>query len=147
MPISAQQEKTLSEANQRYKKKQDKVNPHVININDGRLMPNVSTLREHVNYRVYTGPKDATTEERMKWLQGALKQMPDRHVTGVVEDFDVSTADKDALITFAMEEWGLMLSPELGLSVLRRQVLLRSQQDVRLIGGKPTPPTDVDDLG
>ena len=48
---------------------QDKRNPFLIHVDDGRLIPNVARLRGHAKYRVFTGSPKATPEERMVWLR------------------------------------------------------------------------------
>ena len=50
---------------------QDKKFPHLIHIEDGRLMPNVARLRGHEKYRVFTGSPKATPEERIKMFKVA----------------------------------------------------------------------------
>lgn len=122
--ITAAQESNLSNAAQRSAKRlQDKVNPFVININDFRLMPNVQALRAHKDYRVYSGPADASLPERERWLAGALKQMPARIINSAADDvFDIGRASKEDLVLFANEQWGLVLSLDDPLNVLRKKV-------------------------
>jgi hypothetical protein len=122
--ITAAQEERLSEANSRTgKKKQDRDNPMVINIEDGRLMPNTPRLRAHKQYRVYSGPLDASVPQRMKWLEGALKQLPRRVVNSAPEEvFDIGTATADDLVVFAMENYGATLDPAHPLKKLRTEV-------------------------
>ena len=123
--ITDQQEANLANANQRAKKKQDKANPMVININDGRLMPNTPRLRVHKDYRVYGGRIDAPLPERMKWLAGALKQLPTKVVNSkeAEDSFDVGTASVDDLVIFAMEQWGVVLDPAKPAKALRKEVM------------------------
>lgn len=123
--ITAEQEKNLSDANARAKKKQDKANPMVININNGRLMPNTPRLRAHAQYKVYSGLLDASLPERMRWLEGSLKSGTKKIVNSKAEAdmFDVGTADKDELIIFAMEEFGQALDPKLELKAMRKKIV------------------------
>lgn len=123
--ITAEQERNLSEANARAKKKQDKTNPTVININNGRLMPNTPRLRAHSQYKVYTGDVNASTADRMAWLAGALKNGSKKITNSKAEldEFDVGTADKDELMVFAMEEFGHALDPKLTLKDMRKKIM------------------------
>lgn len=123
--ITAEQERNLSEANARAKKKQDKANPMVININNGRLMPNTPRLRAHPQYKVYSGDLQAALPERMRWLAGALKQATTKVVNSKAEAdiFDIGTASKDELIVFAMDEFGQVLDPKKDLKALRKAIM------------------------
>jgi hypothetical protein len=123
--ISPEQEKRLSEANSRSKKKQDKKNPHVININDGRLMPNTPGLRKHPAYRVYGGSVKDDLPTRMRWLAGQSRQSTPRVVNSMAEQdaFDVGTATADDLAVFALEQWGMVLNTTEPLPVLRKRVM------------------------
>lgn len=123
--ISPEQEARLSAANSRSKKKQDKKNPHVINIKDGRLMPNTPGLRVHPNYRVYGGSSKDDLPTRMRWLEGMSRQIGPRVVNSMAEQdaFDVGTATADDLVMFANEQWGMVLNPSEPLAVLRKRVM------------------------
>lgn len=122
--ITASQEERLSEANSRSgKKKQDRENPMVMNIEDFRLMPNTPRLRAHKQYRVYSGPLDASVAQRKRWLEGALKQLPKRVVNSAPEEvFDIGLATADDLVIFALENYGAKLDPEHSLKKLRTEV-------------------------
>ena len=128
--ISEQQEANLAAANARSKKKQDKANPMVININNGRLMPNTPRLRAHKDYRVYSGKLDASVPERMKWLAGALKQLPTKVVNSkeAEDTFDVGTASVDDLVIFAMEQWAVTLDPSKPIKKLRAEVVALAEK-------------------
>lgn len=129
--ITAAQEVQLAASNGRsMKKRQDKTNPMVINIDDGRLMPNTEALRKHPKYRVYGGPLDAPVSARMKWLAGALRQMPKVTNSKAESDvFDVGTATADDLVVFAMENWGAVLDPTKDLRELRKAVMKLAEVD------------------
>lgn len=127
--ISAQQEAAMQMANDRSsKKRQDKTNPFVINIDNGRLLPNTPRLRAHKDYRVYTGPTgpDVTEAQRMQWLAGAKRYSP-RIVDSSVgaeaaaesEPFDIGTATAADLVMFAFENYGKVLDEKSPLPVLR----------------------------
>jgi hypothetical protein len=123
--ISDQQDSNLSQAAARSKKrKQDTVNPMVININDGRLMPNTPRLRVHKDYRVFTGDINATLPDRMRWLTGAKRQ-PIRVVNTqeAANEFDLGSASKEDIVTFAFEEYGAVLEPTQDIRKLRKEVI------------------------
>ncbi len=131
--ITAEQEQRLSDSHMRSKKKQDKTHPHLINIKDGRLMPNTPKLREMADYRVYDGPIDGTRESRMAWIKGALKRNPIKIVnTQEQETFDIGKASKDDLVTFAFEQWGKTLDIAKPLKALRDEVAALATGDESL---------------
>ena len=86
---------------------QDKRNPFLIHVDDGRLMPNVARLRGHAKYRVFTGSPKATPEERMAWLRSMGNGTP----LPTEAPFDIGTASVAELIVFAASEYGVMLEP------------------------------------
>jgi len=86
---------------------QDKRNPFLIHVDDGRLMPNVARLRGHVKYRVFTGSPKATPEERMAWLRSMGNGTP----LPTEDPFDIGTASVAELIAFAASEYGVTLDP------------------------------------
>ncbi len=123
--ITAEQESNLAAANARAKKKQDPKNPMVVNVEDGRLMPNTPRLRVHPKYRVYSGPKDADASGRLRWLDGQSRSGKVAVVNTMSEQdtFDVGTASADELMIFALENYGLALDPEKPMKTLRKQVM------------------------
>ena len=86
---------------------QDKRNPFLIHVDDGRLMPNVARLRGHAKYRVFTGSLKATPEERMVWLRSMGNGIP----LPTEDPFDIGTASVAELIAFAASEYGVTLDP------------------------------------
>ena len=121
--ITAEQEQRLTDSLARAKKKQDKTHPHLVNIKDGRLMPNTVRLREMTDYRVYDGPIDGTNEQRLAWVKKAISRNPVKIVnTQVEEAFDIGKASKDDLVTFAYEQWGKTLDIAMPLKALRDEV-------------------------
>lgn len=86
---------------------QDKRNPFLIHVDDGRLMPNVPRLRGHAKYRVFTGSPKATPEERMAWLRSMGNGTP----LPTEDPFDIGTASVAELIAFAASEYGVTLDP------------------------------------
>ena len=86
---------------------QDKRNPFLIHVDDGRLMPNVARLRGHAKYHVFTGSPKATPEERMAWLRSMGNGTP----LPTEDPFDIGTASVAELIAFAASEYGVTLDP------------------------------------
>lgn len=122
--ISAQQEMAMQAANDRSsKKRQDKTNPHVIHVDNGRLMPNTPRLREHKDYRVYTGPKGADLPTRMRWLAGAQRRAPALiDSSEASETFDLGKASAADLVMFAFENYGKVLDENTPLLELRKAI-------------------------
>ena len=123
--LSDQQDQNLTNAQKRSaKRRQDKDHPMVVNINDGRRMPNVPMLREHKDYRVYMGPPNASDAEALAWVKGEVKRkVPKITYTSPMDSFDVGKATKDDLIVFAMEELALPLEPTMHIATMRSKVM------------------------
>lgn len=124
--ITEQQEQNLQSANdRRTAKRQDRTNPHVINVNDGRLMPNTQRLRQHKEYRVYTGPSNADLPTRMRWLEGMRRRAPkiiDSSTDAADEPFDIGKATKEDIAVFAMENFGKVFDLSLPLKTMREEL-------------------------
>lgn len=125
MPISNQTEDSLaSRINTKYK--QNKATPFLINIKDGRLIPNNVNTAMELDYRPYHGDVKISRLERLKNLQGVpansrtrlINSMPDVDPT----TFDLGKATKLEIIAFAMDEYALPLSEETDVRTLRKQV-------------------------
>ena len=97
---------------------QDKRNPFLIHVDDGRLMPNVARLRGHEKYRVFTGSPKATPEERMAWLRSMGNGTP----VPTDEPFDIGTASVADMIAFAASEYGVTLDPSLHHNKMRAEL-------------------------
>lgn len=97
---------------------QDKRNPFLIHVDDGRLMPNVARLRGHAKYRVFTGSPKATPEERMAWLRSMGNGTP----LPTEDPFDIGTASVAELIAFAASEYGVTLDPSLHHNKMRAEL-------------------------
>lgn len=124
MAVTEMQE-TLA-ANQRQKAKryaQDKTHPMCINVNDGRLFPNVPNIRKNPDYRVFTGDVNSSVEERMQYLRTGLGPRRTKVVMEAPKDevFVLGTASKDDIITFADMEYGYTLNPNEPVEVLREK--------------------------
>ncbi len=119
--MNSQQEANLSQAVSS-SKRQDKRYPHVINVENGRLMPNTPKLRGHKLYRVYAGPKDATTEQRLAWIKGLMARTPIRVVNSAEETFDIAKAGGEDIVAFALEHFGAALDATKPVGVLRREL-------------------------
>ncbi len=98
---------------------QDKKHPHLIHIEDGRLMPNVQRLRGHPKYRVFTGSPKATLEERMAWLRslGHGDQAP-----ATEEAFDIGKASPTEMIAFAASEYGVKFPEDMHHNKMRSEL-------------------------
>lgn len=124
MAMSSEQAVRMQDAHSQ-RVAQDKKNPFLINIEDGRLIPNVSTLAKNSRYRVYTGDPKASDKERMKFLDSNFAGNSARTAkqeAGEAEPFDIGHANKDDLIAFAAQEFGLELSHDVDVRQLRKQV-------------------------
>lgn len=122
MPISDQQETLAANARQKSKRyAQDSRHPMCININDGRLFPNVPNVRKNPDYRVYTGDINASQSERMQYLRTGLGPKRARVVMEAPKEevFVIATAGKDDLIAFADMEYGYTLDSSKPVEVLR----------------------------
>lgn len=133
MAITDAQEANLS--NMLARNRQDKKIPFCINVKDGRLMPNVKEIREHADYRPYTGNYKASLDERMAYLRSGGFGGTKRAVVPFVDDappapapaaeeepFDIAKASKEELVAFAFDQWAEVLSVDTHLTTLRSQV-------------------------
>lgn len=129
--INEQQDAALSEAAGRAK--QDRKTPFVINIHDGRLMPNTPRIRLKKDYRPYHGRGSASIEERMAYLRTEGRGMPAKAPAVVDSDnfpvgepppppFDISKASKEELITFAASQYGKVIEPNVHFMTARKMV-------------------------
>lgn len=122
--------------------KQNKEVPFLINVKDGRLLPNIPALagrpaektpsghtipakKPHPNYRPFTGSPKASLEERMKWLETSGAAAPRGREVSLanIEPFDVGTATLDELVEFGSSEYGLEINKGLGLKAARAAVI------------------------
>lgn len=112
--------------------RQDPKYPMLINIDDGRLYPNVPKMRAHPKYIVYTGDVKASATERMRWVDTA-KGSPMRRRRVVADEntappFDIGKATATELVEFALTEYGKTLDPGTHLSSLRAAVRKLAQE-------------------
>lgn len=144
MAISEQVEARMISARAARNKQNTKI-PFLINIKDGRLIPNVPALagrpaettadgktipakKPHPDYRPFTGSVKSTLDERLQWLKtagGHVNTGPRPVTLANVEPFDLGTATIGELIEFAQEEYkekAVHLSKEMGLKALRKEV-------------------------
>lgn len=106
------------------KSKQDKKYPHLIHVDDGRLLPNIETLRKHPKYRVYRGDSSASLAERLRYLQsqgvsGGRRAVVDSSAS---EPFDLSKASKEELTAFASEQYDIVFAPGTPVMSMRQQI-------------------------
>ena len=141
MALNSAQEDRIAAA--RAAKRQSRETPLLINQDDGRLFPNVPLVARNPKYRPYHGDPNASLQERMRYLKGLAPQR--RQVINTraeaLEPFDIGTADKDALIAFAMDEYGAALNPAKTLKQLRQEVSALAKLDEEA-GGLPGAPED-----
>ncbi len=132
MRVTEQQENQAAAARSASSKfGQDKTHPFLINIEDGSLIPNTPHLRKvrSQKYRVYTGDIQASTEERMRYLNMGVgprrARVVDSTAAGAKEDepFDVGTASKDDLVAFAAMEYGFTLDSKKPLKTLKEEFM------------------------
>lgn len=138
MPISEAVEARMISARAAHNR-QNPQHPYLINVKDGRLLPNVPALAGraagvengkaipakagHRDLRVYTGSVKASYEERMKWLETSGLSVGRDVSMANVEPFDVGTATLDELVDFANLEYGLEINKGLGLKAARTTVI------------------------
>lgn len=124
MPLTDAQVKNL--ANTNLPKKQDPKVPMVINMDDGRLMPNTPRLRMHANYRPYHGSLKATQDERMAYIASLTGAVAPARAKRKVQDdegpFDLDRASKPEMVRFAATEYGLVLEPGMPAGVMRERI-------------------------
>lgn len=127
MRIDDDAEKALSTARAR---KRQKMDPPLLVREDGVLCPNVPLIAKKPNFRPYHGPtKPAPSrEELIAYYQGASRGQK-RAIVGFApqEPFDLGKADADAIVNFAMEEFGAALDPRTPINELRMQCYRLSQ--------------------
>jgi hypothetical protein len=105
--------------------RQDKTDPLLINLEDGRLMPNVPNIRKNPKYVIYSGDFQASKEERMLWLASVGRRSGARRVVDSreAEPFDIATASKTELADFALTEYGEDLKTDgVDIRIIRAQV-------------------------
>lgn len=135
MAITEQQEARLADA--RTRARQDPKDPLLINLEDGRLMPNVPRIRAKPNYVIYSGSPKDNLETRMLWLQSMGRRPGARRVVNTVLDsdeaFDVGKATKEQLRDFAMQEYMVELNMGKDIKELRREVVSLAKQHQAMI--------------
>lgn len=144
MAISAAMEERMSAAVQS-RNAQNKRWPFLINIEDGRLVPNVPRLGgkaavknadgrtidpaipPHPKYRVWRGDPKAPKAERLRILNEGMRVetapvIDAAFVASAEAAFDISTADANELVAFANEQYGTKLNANTPLHLLRGKV-------------------------
>jgi hypothetical protein len=119
--INEAQEAALS---QHTRPKQDTKIPFLINIDDARLVPNVPKLRTHPKYRPYHGVLAASHADRLTYLKTEFRSGGERLVidSTKVKAFDIATATKEELITYAFNEFGVTIDPSTHGNAVRVQL-------------------------
>jgi hypothetical protein len=114
-------------AERRSRLRQDKSVPFLINEDDARLYPNTALMRKRQGYRLYHGPAQASLEDRKRYLLGLSARRGVTYDPEPEAPFDIGTADLEALMTFAQDQFGIVLDSSKPLSKLRKQVFDLSQ--------------------
>lgn len=104
-------------------KRQDSAAPLLINIEDGRLMPNTPNIRALPGYRVYHGDPKADLDARMAYLRSGGHGRKHTPVMDDAQPFDVAKATKEELLAFAMNEYGAALDVAADVRSLRKKVM------------------------
>lgn len=122
--ITADQEQRISDIRSRQRQRQmeqETGTSLLINIKTGRLFPNVPLVFKKPDWRPYHGDPNWPLEKRMEWVRGTQKA---RRVimSEPQEPFDLARADKEQIIAFALEEFGVTLNPAKPLAKLREEV-------------------------
>lgn len=148
--IDAATEERIAERRSRLR--QDKKVPLLIR-DDGMLYPNTKLVAKKQNFRPYHGNPKASLQDRLRYLKGLGAQRAVVYTEEPEEPFDIGKADADALVQFAMEQWGAVLDPAKPLKVLRSEVFKLSQlpevesdlPDGSVIGHGSVPPGGFDE--
>lgn len=126
MALTDAHDKILSE--QRAKKAQRKDPPFLIR-DDGMLFPHTRLTAMKTNYRPYHGDVSASIEDRMRYLKGLAHRRKVIYDPADDAPFDIGKADTEALMQFALEQYGAVLDPSKSLKVLRQEVFNLAQLD------------------
>jgi len=120
--ITSTQEQALSDA--RGRTLQDKKVPFLVHREDFRLYPNTPLSRKNPDYVPYDGQPTDDLATRRAYVEGRAHRRP-RVVNSAAEAdaFDIGTATKDELVTFAMGEYGVMLDASKDVRTLRREFM------------------------
>lgn len=121
--ITTQDEAALATA--RARRRQDKKVPMLINIKDGRLLPNVPNMRTHKDYFPYTGKVSASKDERLAFIKTMAQGRGGRRliVNTELPPFDLAKASKDDLMAFAATEFQLVLDKTQSLQAMRKAIV------------------------
>jgi len=122
-------DETTEERAARARKRQDKRTPFLINEADARLYPNTELMRKRPGYRLYHGDPKADLATRKRFLLGLTQRREVKYDANAdaLPEFDLNTAGVDEILTFATEQYGVVLDPNLPIARLRRKVYDLSQ--------------------
>lgn len=104
--------------------RQDKRTPFLINEADARLYPNTKLMRQRPGYRLYHGDARASLADRQRYLLGltARREVAYDPAADQAPAFDLNTAGLDEILSFATEQYGAVLDPNMPIAKLRRRV-------------------------
>lgn len=120
--ISEAQESSLAQS--RAAARQNREIPFLINVKDGRLVPNTPGNANLSSYRPFLGDYKAPLTERMAYLKSSGVGRGRVQVTNSAAEpavFDIGKATKDELIAFAFDNFQSVLV-DAPLGTLRKQV-------------------------
>jgi hypothetical protein len=122
-------DETTEERAARARRRQDKRTPFLINEADARLYPNTELMRKRPGYRLYHGDPKADLATRKRYLLGLTQRREVKYDAGAeaLPEFDLNTAGIDEILTFATEQYGVVLDPNMPIARLRRRVFELSQ--------------------
>lgn len=114
---------------------------------DGMLYPAFDSVLRNPRYRPYHGDPNASLEQRLAYLRGenarnSAKEDAERGV------FNITTAEKDELIEFMLDEYGFQLDSRLSIEKLRSQAIMHIQvkqaEESGLVGQAGAADVDAD---
>jgi hypothetical protein len=107
--------------------RQDKRVPFLINEEDGRLYPNTELMRKKPGYRLYHGKSTDSLEDRKRYLLGLSNRRAVAYQPEPEQPFDLNAATFEELLTFAQDQYGVVLDSSKPLSKVRDEVYRLSQ--------------------
>lgn len=145
--ISEQTEAKMAASRAARVSKQDKKHPMLINVEDGRLMPNVPLLRKNAKYRVFMGDPKTPLADRMRILetQGIRNRaavVDSSQQAADAPEFDIGKAQRADLVKFALETYGATLDAagDTHMNKLRAQVRTLARENGDLPGSEDDDP-------
>jgi hypothetical protein len=120
-------------------RRQDKQNPLLISMTDFLLFPNVPNLRKNQDMILFRGNKDASLEERKRYVESMKTGRAGMRAVVDSGPFDVAKASSQDLVDFAMIEYGEELNIKTPRASLVKQVVALAKKHEALVESKSTP--------